>query len=120
MALFWWSSLILLVVASKIDCCSNIYLLSGFVTTGKKNNQDKSSLLKIDSVTRTKINHDPSNACHHQAARIIQEKQGPLVRLRRMALLALMSTGKQLALDNVKYKYRLDYPGGSAQSEQGA
>jgi len=46
MALFWWSSFILLVAASKINCSFDIFFLSGFVTTGKKNNQDRSSLLK--------------------------------------------------------------------------
>jgi hypothetical protein len=55
MAQSWSSSFILHVAVGKINCCSDVLSLGAFIATGKKNNQHSPSLLKIDSVTRTKI-----------------------------------------------------------------
>jgi hypothetical protein len=56
-------SFILVVVTSKILRSFNIFGLGALVTTGEKNDQRRTPLLKIDSVTRAIVDPQLRDSC---------------------------------------------------------
>jgi hypothetical protein len=58
----WTPSFILLEVTSEILRRFNIFRLGALVTIGEKNDQHRSSLLKIDPVTRTIVDRQLRNS----------------------------------------------------------